>query len=95
MSVRVSSSSRCFNPRPREGGDNGIRCRFLYGDVSIRAPVKGAIIPQQLLFMLLYSFNPRPREGGDAENLLGRHLQAVSIRAPVKGAITIPSPFSE
>jgi len=54
-----------FNPRPREGGDPGADWRLQRPDVSIRAPVKGAIGDDPGKLPLRRSFNPRPREGGD------------------------------
>ena len=42
MSAALAIASRSFNPRAREGRDEGVGARDLLVLVSIRAPVKGA-----------------------------------------------------
>ena len=63
-----------FNPRPREGGDDGkVVQRWLNNYISIHAPVKGAtghVMGDSSSTST--HFNPRPREGGDAAR--SRHL---------------------
>ncbi len=56
---------RSFNPRPREGGDLALQFRDQLYEVSIRAPVKGAIEYPRQRRLGPECFNPRPREGGD------------------------------
>ena len=45
--------------------DDGARIHDTHLKVSIRAPVKGAIIPAASGYRVGGSFNPRPREGSD------------------------------
>ena len=42
FAISSSRSRRCFNPRPREGGDEALTLPQSRGLVSIRAPAKGA-----------------------------------------------------
>ena len=61
-----TSRSRCFNPRPRRGGDHhshGVRRLGLA--VSIHAPAGGATKYFSGVTMRKCCFNPRPRRGGD------------------------------
>ena len=59
---------RCFNPRPRAGGDYIPHPLHLDIRVSIHAPVRGATFLFRCLFQTPTGFNPRPRAGGDADD---------------------------
>ena len=55
----------CFNPRPREGGDQ-------VGAITLQdvtgfnpRPREGGDLERAVNIGLLNRFNPRPREGGD------------------------------
>ena len=78
MGARVfgSQSERMiylFNPRPRDGGDEGIGGYTLAGNkVSIHAPAKGATRKDFICENNSSCFNPRPREGGDLTNGNGK-----------------------
>ena len=58
-------------------------------DVSIHAPVKGAIIKTELVNRFK-RFNSRTREGCDNDINQSTIKVIVSIHAPVKGAIWLP-----
>ena len=82
------STTDCFNPRTREGCDEGFPfCPRCTEDVSIHAPVKGATFRPDRWFNIISGFNPRTREGCDeATNGRSSKNKCVSIHAPVKGA---------
>ena len=61
----VFLSPPSFNPRTREGCDNGERFTGLIPSVSIHAPVKGATAREKSYRSDYLSFNPRTREGCD------------------------------
>ena len=63
----MSQSDKCFNPRPREGGDTWDADDNAINKVSIHAPAKGATPSRPLRFRHSLCFNPRPREGGDLQ----------------------------
>ena len=56
---------RCFNPRPRMGGDSTRRPCQRHNHVSIHAPVCGATKADAPSRPSAAGFNPRPRVGGD------------------------------
>jgi len=55
----------CFNPRAREGRDEGGYGFNPYDAVSIHAPVKGATVLPGPRRTRVIRFNPRAREGRD------------------------------
>ena len=57
---------RCFNPRPRVGGDFSNGTEYMMFEVSIPAPAWGATAKYEQEINDL-SFNPRPRVGGDTD----------------------------
>jgi len=64
-------SPRCFNPRPRAGGDAlQIGVRSVHG-VSIHAPARGATRIYSPQVRSRQCFNPRPRAGGDGAPVRG------------------------
>ena len=71
-----------FNPRPREGGDDGLKNRLIADVVSIHAPAKGATYVNDA-FNRGQGFNPRPREGGDS-------IRSTANNAPVLFQSTPP-----
>ena len=98
MLIADAASTESFYPRPRAGGDRpkgSAACGWSTGDVSIRAPVRGAtrgdIMPIDAS-PDREGFYPRPRAGGDADassTMSHTNVAGVSIRAPVRGA-TVP-----
>ncbi len=56
---------RCFNPRPRTGGDGVTRLMDCAWRVSIHAPARGATAKIRSSPLSKVCFNPRPRTGGD------------------------------
>ena len=85
--VSLDKGIKGFNPRPREGSDTYHIAYFYVTNVSIRAPVKGAMGPSRTGRQSRTSFNPRPREGSDTYHIAYFYVTNVSIRAPVKGAM--------
>ncbi len=62
----IELANKCFNPRPRMGGDGdyypykkGIR------GFNPRPRMGGDLPPKSHYIYLIHSFNPRPRMGGD------------------------------
>ena len=65
---RLIPGPTCFNPRPREGGDQILApFKAFLDNVSIHAPAKGATRKVCASKEPKRCFNPRPREGGDPE----------------------------
>ena len=91
---RGATSTECFNPRPREGGDLSTKLCVHESVVSIHAPVKGATCKAGRALSGGRRFNPRPREGGDERARDHARNHGVSIHAPVKGA-TVTQPWAE
>ena len=54
-----------FNPRSREGSDNGKEVYSEKYQISIHAPAKGATVPGSDKRSIALNFNPRSREGSD------------------------------
>ena len=80
-------TSSCFDPRPREGGDE----RDREGSEGWRfrsTPPRGAT-PALVTPRPSSCFDPRPREGGDLVDRAHPGVEDVSIHAPARGA-TIP-----
>ena len=79
---------RCFNPRPRAGGDRaGESDASADADVSIHAPARGATAAARRRCARRRCFNPRPRAGGDWQRWPSRSSHGrVSIHAPARGA---------
>ena len=84
--VSIPTSSKSFNPRPREGGD--LRSCACDDDriVSIRAPVKGATYSLSWQLPVLPVSIRAPVKGATRSILSASTAISVSIRAPVKGA---------
>ncbi len=78
-----------FNPHAHEGRDFiNVPDAGLFGDVSIRTPMKGAITLTPLQTFSNSSFNPHAHEGRDNSPCdRGDRAFTVSIRTPMKGAI--------
>ena len=85
--------SRCFNSRPRVGGDMTIR-PYLSQQVSFnsRPRVGGDYSPGDARGDSP-GFNSRPRVGGDHLRAIGEEHIAVSTRAPAWGATFTVSSF--
>ena len=85
--ARPGCPARCFNPRPRAGGDWRAR-----GSASSRRsfnprPRAGGDRSGRFRPTPPSSFNPRPRAGGDVRAGRARvPVQRVSIHAPARGA---------
>ena len=75
-----------FNPRPRDGGDPGLRHRVGGSAVSIRAPVMGATRVKQLAAALINVSIRAPVMGATPASKTVWSVAVVSIRAPVMGA---------
>ena len=76
-----------FNPRSREGSDNGYNCRFGLIGISIHAPAKGATGTEDSRTESTNYFNPRSREGSDVlPAVQAVRILWISIHAPAKGA---------
>ena len=86
---------RCFDPRPREGGDsNSYELLDNFGSFDPR-PREGGDTGRAGPSTSARCFDPRPREGGDAQQGIADSGRGdVSIRAPVKGATTVRSDAS-
>ena len=81
-----AAESRCFNPRPRAGGDT-VSSRFFWCSASFNPrPRAGGDYWPTAVSVVTRCFNPRPRAGGDL--LLGGSAwrPRVSIHAPARGA---------
>ena len=74
-----------FNPRPRAGGDRGLRPKAEPIMVSIHAPARGATASASAEARR-NGFNPRPRAGGDPTTSKEVEGISVSIHAPARGA---------
>ncbi len=85
-SGRGEAPGKCFNPRPRAGGDDRDRGRRRGRVVSIHAPARGATAQRARAGRAQTSFNPRPRAGGDARESPHVQREVVSIHAPARGA---------
>ena len=83
-----TSASRCFNPRPREGGDvRTVRCRVRWKLFQSTPPRRGRHSFHRCRNYHSAGFNPRPREGGaDCPPSESSAYPHVSIHAPAKGA---------
>ncbi len=78
---------RCFNPRPRAGGDAASVSRRATRTTGFnpRPRAGGDFAPKQPP-NVLKSFNPRPRAGGDRGGSKSWRADHVSIHAPARGA---------
>ena len=61
------SSREYFNPRSREGSDEGGQAGRPRPAISIHAPVKGATYGVACRSQSARNFNPRSREGSDTK----------------------------
>ena len=84
----TTSTSCCFNPRPRVGGDFRIADTAAARSSFQSAPPRGGRPVPVVFGIRVGCFNPRPRVGGDPCNDVFRHALDVSIRAPAWGATT-------
>ena len=66
--------ARCFNPRPRAGGDVLVSASGSKVQVSIHAPARGATVRTACANATMTRFNPRPRAGGDFRPGISRTL---------------------
>ena len=78
--------SRCFNPRPREGGDSIIQQKTTFWPLFQSTPPRRGRRDAENGTLDGQRFNPRPREGGDLWTRKRRGGGRVSIHAPAKGA---------
>ena len=62
---RLCALQTCFNPRPREGGDDIVNTRFRVDNCFNPRPREGGDLDRWGLLQPVGRFNPRPREGGD------------------------------
>ena len=85
--AKGATASRCFNPRPREGGDMLAWARALLRSSFNPRPREGGD-PMAIMwrYQREHGFNPRPREGGDVRSGDQLGNPYVSIHAPAKGA---------
>ncbi len=78
---------RCFNPRPRAGGDVFSKGVTSYIIPFQSTPPRGGRRCRPPDVILRIRFNPRPRAGGDIATLLDVYAgDNVSIHAPARGA---------
>ena len=84
-----TTSFRCFDPRPREGGDGPPWCRPGRARGFDPRPREGGDRTSDSSPGRPACFDPRPREGGDPEAGVGDHDEGVSIHAPARGATMI------
>ena len=84
--ARKPSVPTCFNPRPREGGDNPRPANPRQAKVSIRAPAKGATFLRAGIATHEVVSIRAPAKGATRCPLPLLHVEVVSIRAPAKGA---------
>ena len=63
---------KCFDPRPRTGGDAPGAPMIASPKVSIHAPARGATTIPGSKRSPWKSFDPRPRTGGDRAPHVGR-----------------------
>ena len=67
MHRRRGGGRRCFNPRPRTGGDLKDTYPSAFVWVSTHAPAQGATGNTGSMAADYGGFNPRPRTGGDGD----------------------------
>ena len=89
---RRLSPFRCFNPRPREGGDPSIPAQAPRRDCFNPRPREGG---DEIVDMEGERFNPRPREGGDRRTTMvdeHRGFQSAPPRRgrPARRCATVP-----
>ena len=85
---RMPTSRRCFNPRPRAGGDHAAVGYMATIVVSIHAPARGATRPARMIDGRIMMFQSTPPRGGRPAigiRSLDRVVH-VSIHAPARGA---------
>ena len=94
--LRWSTSTwRCFNPRPRMGGDHHWQMVVLAQHVSIHAPAWGATnTPKYNVGQLTFQSTP-PHGGRPGPPKPHRQESAVSIHAPAWGATSGQGPGGE
>ena len=83
-----------FNPRSREGSDNGTI------DGALRTRRFQSTLPRgERRFCSVFisngsDFNPRSREGSDSDGRIACYVHEISIHAPARGATAIPFAIS-
>ena len=75
-----------FNPRSREGSDQGLFLSYKKFRISIHAPARGATGVDWDMIISTPYFNPRSREGSDGYTPGGHVCVVISIHAPARGA---------
>ncbi len=80
-------SSTGFDPRPRTGGDRQMEDANIIGNVSIRAPARGATAQTMMRRAEQIEVSIRaPARGATSRRLKVGKSDQVSIRAPARGA---------
>ena len=82
----MKTSSPCFNPRPRTGGDIDGFHAFPPLTVSIRAPARGATTDRNRQGGTDHVSIRAPARGATRQHGRAPDAEKVSIRAPARGA---------